>query len=105
MAKSVKNYPLPEDEQQIPNTVADMDVLYWLSAKKIDFTYMNLLKEYTAMNDEIISSWFDVSVKTLRNYRKPEAKLKDGIKEHLILLISLFKHGAEVFGTKEKFDL
>jgi uncharacterized protein (DUF2384 family) len=89
---------------QIPDKLSDTDVITWLHSKEIDWKYMLLFKKYTSLKDEIISEWLNISVKTFRNYRKPENKLKENLKEQLILLLSLFRHGSEIFGSSEDFN-
>ena len=64
---------------------------------------VQVLKNYIQLEDETLSDWLNVSVKTFRNYKKTDAELKENIKEQIILLISLFKHGKEVFGTTDQF--
>jgi uncharacterized protein (DUF2384 family) len=91
-------------EIQIPYELSNTDVITWLHSKEIDWKYMVIFKNYTSLKDETISDWLNISVKTLRNYRKPENKLKDNLKEQLLLLLSLFKHGSEIFGSIEDFN-
>ena len=102
MGKTAKKQ-LPE-LSQIPGRMSDSDVLYWLNSKEINWSYMKMFKDYSSRRDEIISKWLNISVRTLRNYQKPEMKLKKNIKEQLLLLISLYKHGNEVFGSSEDFN-
>ena len=40
----------------------------------------------------------------MRNYRQPQYSLKENLKEHLILLISLYDHGKKVFDTTKNFE-
>lgn len=89
---------------QIPDKLSNAEVISWLHSKEIDWKYMLLFKQYSSLKDDVISNWLNISVKTLRNYRKPEIKLKDNVKEQLLLLLSLFKHGNEVFGSSEEFN-
>lgn len=89
---------------KIPEKLSNTDVIAWLQSKEIDWKYMLLFKQYTSLKDEIISDWLNISVKTFRNYRKPENKLKENLKEQLILLLSLFKHGSEIFDSNEDFN-
>lgn len=79
-------------------------ILFYLRNNNINWKYFNYLKEITTLSDEIISTWLNINSKTLRAYRKPESVSKENIKEHLILLISLYEHGIDVFETKENFD-
>lgn len=89
---------------QIPDKISEPEVLYFLQNKEINWSHMKALKDISSLQDETISEWFNISVKTLRNYKKPGNSLKNNIKEQLILLLSLFKHGKEVFGTNEQFN-
>ena len=52
-----------------------------------------------------MAGWLNITPKTYRSYRKnPELTLKDNLKEHLILLLSLYRHGMDVFGNKKLFE-
>ena len=88
----------------IPEISNFTKILFYLKQNNINWKYFNYLKEITSLNDEIISNWLNINPKTLRAYRKPESVSKDNVKEHLVLLISLYKHGNQVFQSKENFD-
>ncbi|MCS4433572.1 antitoxin Xre/MbcA/ParS toxin-binding domain-containing protein [Aquiflexum gelatinilyticum] len=88
----------------IPAIGNDIDILFFIKNEEVDLQYLNYLKEITSFSDEVIAHWLDVSVKTLRNYRKSESELKESLKEHLVLLLSLYQHGTDVFGNAENFD-
>ncbi|MBN2885073.1 DUF2384 domain-containing protein [Patescibacteria group bacterium] len=90
--------------KQIPDSISDSEVLYWLKSKEINWSYMKMFKDYSSRRDEVISNMLNISVRTLRNYKKPENKFKNNIKEQLLLLLSLYKHGNEVFGSSEEFN-
>ena len=98
-----KAYP-SADIRQISNRISDSEVITYLYSKKIDWSYMERFKELSSLKDEKISYWFSISVKTLRKYKNPEVKFRNNIKEKLILLLSLFKHGIEVFGDIKEFN-
>jgi len=89
---------------EIPESISEVEVLYILKTKKIDWNYIAIIKEYTNLNDDLISEWLNISVKTFRNYKSnKEIVLKQNTQEHLLMLISLFKHGIDVFDSKEDF--
>jgi uncharacterized protein (DUF2384 family) len=88
---------------KIPDRISDSEVLNLLHNANIDWMYIKTFKEYAELKDEVMSEWLNINVRTLRNYKKPENKFKDNIKEQLILLFSLFKHGKEVFGDMDAF--
>jgi uncharacterized protein (DUF2384 family) len=93
-----------ENIAEIPEISNFTKVLFFIRENNVNWNYFNYLKELTTLNDEIIASWLNINSKTLRAYRKPESISKDNIKEHLIVLISLYEHGIDIFETRENFD-
>lgn len=90
---------------EVPSQINDVEILYLLKHKEINWNYVNAFKNLTDFNDSIISEWLNLSVKTFREYRKPNTVFKDNVKEHVLLLLALFKHGIQVFGTSAAFEL
>ncbi len=90
--------------QKIPAKISDLEVINIMSANKIDRGIVFKLKMQTDIKDQVLSNWLDINVKTLRNY-KANQKIKLGAKtqEHVILLLSLFKHGVDLFGSNKLF--
>lgn len=85
----------------IPERITDSEVLTILKTK--NWKFVNLVKEYTNLTDELLSDWMNISIKTFRSYRKQDSDLKDNHKEQSLLLISLFKHGLELFENHDNF--
>lgn len=90
--------------RNIPKQIDDSEILVYLYNSDVNWNHVNAIKQLTSLNDEAISDWLNVSVKTLREYRKPNSVFKENIKEHVLLLLALFKHGIEVFGTSKEFE-
>ena len=90
--------------KDIPNKITDIDVLLYLKGDKINWEYVQTLKRTTHFNDEVLSSWLDVSIKTFRSYKTPEQDINVNIKEHVLLLLSLIQHGKIVFNSTQKFE-
>lgn len=90
--------------KDIPGKISDSQVLQLLKKGDVDHRHILYLKEQSKISDETLSNWFNINVKTFRNYKKKENLLNDNFKEHLILLVSLFKHGKEVFGALDLFS-
>lgn len=89
---------------KIPEIGDFTKILFFLKGNDINWNYFRYFREISTLSDEITSNWLSINSKTLRSYRKPDSTSKDNVKEHLILLISLYEHGIDVFGTKEQFD-
>jgi len=89
--------------KSIPSKVDTNVTLGMIKSDKVGPQHLQAIKDLTLFNDEKISDWLDISVKTFRSYKKPNTIIKARIKEHAVMALSLIKHGIEVFGTKEKF--
>ncbi len=88
----------------IPSRVDTNATLGLIKNNKVGPQHLQAIKSLTLFNDEKISDWLDISVKTFRSYKKPESIIKARIKEHAVMTLSLIKHGIEVFGNKEGFS-
>lgn len=90
--------------RDVPGQINDVEILHFLHNKDINWNYVNAIKNLTDLNDDVISDWLNLSVKTFREYRKPQSIFKENVKEHVLLLLALFKHGIEVFGSPKAFE-
>lgn len=88
----------------IPNRLSESEVLYSLKTQKIDTRYLNALKEVSGFSLETMAEWLNVTPRTLRNYTQLKTSWNESFKEHLLLLLGLFKHGHKVFGNSADFD-
>lgn len=101
--KKVKPYQYLEQELPTVNDSAQM--YYYISNHNINGFYLNMLQKLIGLNDDILSKWLNITTRTLHNYKKAkEVNLKDNTKEHIVSLLSLYKHGTAVFDTKENFE-
>ncbi len=88
----------------VPDRISDSEILNILHTKEINWEYINTIKGLTNLTDKTISIWLNISVRSFKSYRHPNIRFKENIKEHIIVLLSLIKHGINVFGSKESFD-
>lgn len=88
---------------EVPSQISDNTVLTYLQTRSIDWEYVEALKRISEFNDTILSDWLNVSVKTFRSYKQHKNKLNPNLKEQVILLISLIKHGLSVFQNIGEF--
>lgn len=80
-----------------------LSIIYYISNEGQSKQYFNALKSISEEDDKEISDWLGMTEKTYRNYRNEDRAVKSNLMEHLVMLISLFKHGIEVFGTPHQF--
>src|SRR5690554_4930048 len=90
--------------ENIPSKIDSNEILQIVNSKtngnKIYFT---ILKSISNSDDKELSDWLSISEKTFRNYKLTNKNTKPTLKEHAIMLISLFKHGIEIFGNQTNF--
>lgn len=87
----------------IPPKISDSQVINYVRSERLGRKQVRQFKEITRSTDKVISVWFNVSEKTFQNYRSSNGKLSIDFKEKLVLLISLYKQGEKVFGSKQAF--
>ena len=88
----------------VPVGISDSEILNLLHTNEINGEFIEAIKEMTDLKDQMISVWLNISVRSFRSYRQTNSRLKENLKEHVIVLLSLIKHGIQVFGTKDGFD-
>ncbi|MEP7321705.1 MAG: antitoxin Xre/MbcA/ParS toxin-binding domain-containing protein [Saprospiraceae bacterium] len=90
--------------ESVPRHINDGEILHLLYTTDINWKYVDAIKTYTEFNDDVISDWLNISVKTFREYKKPKSIFKENVKEQVLLLLSVIKHGVEIFGSIKKFE-
>jgi uncharacterized protein (DUF2384 family) len=90
--------------EEVPEQINDSEILNYLHTKDVNWKYVSAIRELTDFNDNVISDWLNLSVKTLREYRKPESTFKENVKEHVLVLLTLIKHGIDAFGSQGEFE-
>lgn len=92
-----------ESLKNIPSKVDTSEILKLVKSDGEPRGYFSILKHLTNEDDEKISGWLNISVKTFRNHKKRNKAIKPLLMEHAIMLISLFKHGIDIFGNQFQF--
>ncbi len=90
--------------EAVPSHISDGEILHFLYSTDINWQHVNAIKTLTDFNDDIISDWLNISVKTFREYKKPQSTFKENVKEQVLLLLSLIKHGVDIFGSMKEFE-
>ncbi len=87
----------------VPSKIDYAATLGLIRNNQTGYQHLKALKDITSFTDEKIADWLDISVKTYRSYKKPNAQIKASIKEHALMALSLIRHGIDVFGKTESF--
>lgn len=90
--------------KDVPRIINDSEILNFLYTKEVNWKHVNAIKQLTSFSDDILSDWLNISVKTFREYKKPKSTFKENVKEQVLLLLSLIKHGELIFGSVDEFD-
>ncbi|MBU3677361.1 MAG: DUF2384 domain-containing protein [Chitinophagaceae bacterium] len=89
---------------KVPNYVNEAETFQLLYAQEVDWQYVNTVKTYSEFNDQRLSEYLNLNVKTFREYKKPNSVLNANLKEHVVMLLAVFKHGESVFGSMRSFE-
>lgn len=92
--------PAKVDAQQILKLLQS-GIMEKTSGKK----YFSSIKQYSEVNDKEISTWLGLSERTYNTYKHAKTiHFKPQLQEQILMILSLMKHGKEVFGTFEGFS-
>lgn len=93
-------------QMSIPSGI-DSTVMVTLVASIIDevenSVLFKILKTISAEDNKEISGWLGMTEKTFRSYKSKDKEVSLMLAERVVTLISLFKHGIDVFGDVERF--
>ncbi|MGB5941465.1 MAG: antitoxin Xre/MbcA/ParS toxin-binding domain-containing protein [Leeuwenhoekiella sp.] len=98
---TAKKYPIYED---IPVQVNEAALLYYMEESPVGVESIDFIRDISGFNDTTIAEWLNINVKTLRSYKSGQTVLKDYVQEKVAILLALFKHGKEVFGSFDDFS-
>ncbi len=90
--------------RKIPSEIEAAWMVTYLSEKPFSPLHITILKSKIGVSDEVLSGILNIAPKTFIKYRKDAANVRIDIKEHIVMLLSLVKHGAEVFGSSQDFN-
>ena len=90
--------------EEVPAGFDAGGVLRLVHSDKVNANYLLLLKELSHFSDQELSDFLHINVKTYRTYRDSDKVLRKDIQEHILMLLSLLKHGIDVFGNSDQFN-
>lgn len=102
MEKAYKNKERSLDDVPVLKDYAEVYVK--TTTDETGMGLFGLLDDLTEMQDQILADWLNITPRTIHNYRVKPTKLKANTKEHILLLLSLYKHGIETFSYKDRFE-
>ena len=101
MGQQKKTYDPADD---LPAYVSEPEMLYAVRKNSVTTEYLSRLKDISGLKDETLSISLNLSIKTFRNYKVTLSTMKPHLQEHVLALISLYKHGISVFGNQKQFN-
>ncbi|MGB5819059.1 MAG: MbcA/ParS/Xre antitoxin family protein [Saonia sp.] len=90
--------------ESIPSELEASWVVNYLISEKFTSSHVRVLRSKTSASDKTLSWVLNIAPKTLSTYTKDVSNAKIDTKEHILMLISLIKHGIEIFGTSDDFN-
>lgn len=91
--------------EEIPLVSEYSHLYFYTTQSDSDSEFIAILDSVIGLSDTVLSKWLNITPRTFRNYRNStNLILKENTKEHVILILSLYKHGIELFDTVENFE-
>ncbi len=90
--------------QVMPQGINQTQILAELQRQPITGKHLSMLKAASSFTDDQMADWLNLNVKTFRAYKQSNIAFKVNLQEHVLLLLKLFKHGAQVFCSSAAFD-
>ena len=88
----------------IPSELEASWVVNYLASKQFSSSHVRVLRSKTHASDRTLSWILNIAPKTLNTYTRDVTNAKIDTQEHVLMLISLIKHGIEVFGSSDDFN-
>jgi len=101
----MNEYKIKDSEKEDSSRLNESDVAYALINKTVDSRCILALKEEAGISGELLSGWLHMTSKTLRSYLTRKVSLPETVGEQVLLLTSLFRLGAVVFGSAKAFEV
>lgn len=103
MKKKTHTY-ITTDDEPIPMVQEAAGVYFKTFSTTYSLPYIHQLSNTVSLNDDIIADWLNITPRTYRNYKTKDTELKPNMREHIVMLLALYDHGADVFGDVHTFE-
>lgn len=104
MTKTSATKEYTQMARDLPSVNEPSSIYSYMSNSDKSINYMKIFDELIGLKDAIIAKWLNITTRTYRNYKVQSSALKDNTKEQVISILSLYKHGIDVFGSKILFE-
>lgn len=95
---------ISDDDTRLPMLNEPASVYFSVSGALHDKILIKRVEDTIQINDDIIADWLNVTPRTYRNYKTKDASFKPNMREHIIMLLSLYEHGEDVFSGTSDFE-
>ncbi len=91
--------------EDIPRVEEYAATYLYSTRKHNDMDFIYALKKLVGMKLTTLAQWLNITPRTFQNYLdRRSITLKDNLREHIVMVLALYKHGKEVFGTIPDFE-
>ncbi|MBW7890883.1 MAG: DUF2384 domain-containing protein [Chitinophagaceae bacterium] len=103
-----KKYPYDDGSDimdSLPRVEEYAATYLYATQPRNDIEYINTLKRLIGLKLTTLARWLNITPRTFKNYLdKGDITLKENLREHIIMVLSLYRHGTEVFGNVPDFE-
>jgi len=81
------------------------EILHIIKSGKIKSNHIALIKSLINCNNTTIAFWLNIDIKIYRKYISSEIEISNEFQEHIVMLLSVIKHGINFWRSEKDFRL
>lgn len=91
--------------EEIPLVGEDAATYLYATETRNDIEFIDTLKNLIGLRLTTVAQWLNITPRTFKNYLdRRNVRLKENLREHIIMVLALYKHGKIVFGSVPDFE-
>ncbi len=98
----MKKYPIEVSE--LPQLNDPMAIYQYVAAAQPDWKGFEMYDQVIELADDVKAKWLNITTRTLHNYRTKGAEIKNQMKEQIVMILALYRHGLQVFANQAEFE-
>ncbi len=92
-----------QESSNIPAQISTVEIIDLIYSGRIQPAHIILLQKEFLWNDQALADILQVGMEKIGSWKLSESGIEERFQEHIILLLSLFEQGKEVFGSAADF--
>lgn len=97
--------PYTIEDLSLPQLNDPMAIYQYVTNTTSDWKGFEMYDALIALADEVKAKWLNITPRTLHNYRTKGAEIKSQMKEQIVMILALYRHGLQIFANQQEFEM